>query len=216
MYKALWAKTRKSLQSSEEPHFHPLLFHLMDVAAVTECLWQAVLERQLRKEISDRLGIKVEQAGKWLTFWAGLHDLGKVSPAFQGQWQDGWEPLDPELFNKRRLSNRLLRHGILTAAFVPELLTEQFSGFPRALADRLEGIMGISPGPATLGESTKISAGATGGMKFTENSAGSSPGNSSWGGDILSDDPEHMGNMSKSHCHEHKSDILRRKERRKP
>ena len=141
MYRALWAKTRKSLQSSEEPHFHPLLFHLMDVAAVTECLWQAVLGRQLRKDISARLGLQAEQAGKWLAFWAGLHDLGKASPAFQGQWKFGWGHLNPAL-RKRKLPNRPIRHDVLTAAFVPKLLTERSPDLPSALADRLGRTLG--------------------------------------------------------------------------
>lgn len=141
MYKALWAKKRNSVQSHEEPPFHPLLFHLMDVAAVTECLWQAVLERQLTKEISARLGLKAEQAGKWLAFWAGLHDLGKASPAFQGKWKFAWDRLKADL-RKRNLPNKPLPHGILTAAFVPELLTKRFPDFPRGLADRLGRTLG--------------------------------------------------------------------------
>lgn len=141
MYKALWAKIRKSLQSSEEPYFHPLLFHLMDVAAVTECLWQSVMQRGLRKEISANLGLKEEQAGKWLAFWAGLHDLGKASPAFQGKWKFAWDHLKKDL-RKLKLPNKPLPHGILTAKFVPKLLTERFPDFPRGLADRLGRTLG--------------------------------------------------------------------------
>lgn len=96
MLLSLWAKTKKALQNFEGPHFHPLLFHLMDVAAVAECLWKDVLERQIRKEISTSIGLKAEQAGKWLAFWAGLHDLGKASPAFQGKWQEGRDRLGPK------------------------------------------------------------------------------------------------------------------------
>jgi CRISPR-associated endonuclease/helicase Cas3 len=129
LYKALWAKTRKALQSSEGPQFHPLLFHLMDVGAVTECLWQSVLGRQITQEISGRLDLGVEQAGKWLAFWAGLHDLGKASPAFQGQWKFGWDRLDPKL-RKRDIPKHPLGHGILTAEFVPERLTSNFPNFP--------------------------------------------------------------------------------------
>lgn len=86
MYQSLWAKSGKSDQGQEELLFHPLLFHLIDVAAVTECLWAEILGRQLRKEFSARLGLKAKQVGKWIGFWAGLHDLGKASPAFQGKW----------------------------------------------------------------------------------------------------------------------------------
>ena len=141
MYKALWAKSKKGLNDQDKPHFHPLLFHLMDVTAVTERLWQSVLERHITNEISARLGLGAEQAVKWLAFWAGLHDLGKASPAFQGQWQDGWHRLNAKL-RKRKLPNDPLPHGILTTAFVPELLTERFPGFPRNLANGLARALG--------------------------------------------------------------------------
>lgn len=141
MCKVLWAKIRKSLQSSEEPYFHPLLFHLMDVAAVTECLWQFVMQRGLRKEISANLGLKEEQAGKWLAFWAGLHDLGKASPAFQGKSALARTWLREAGLPCRELASSL-PHGILTAEFVPELLTERFPDFPRGLANRLGRTLG--------------------------------------------------------------------------
>ena len=113
----------------------------MDVAAVAECLWRDVLERQIRKEISTSMGLKAEQAGKWLAFWAGLHDLGKVSPAFQGKWEIGWKRLDREL-RRREPPNKPLRHDKLSAVFVKELLTQEFPGFPHALADRLGRTLG--------------------------------------------------------------------------
>jgi len=141
VYQSLWAKRSKSIQGPEGEHFHPVLFHLIDVAAVTECLWQSVLERQIRNEISARLDIQAEQAEKWLAFWAGLHDLGKASPAFQGQWEFGWNRLAPAL-PKRNPPDKPLRHDKLTAAFVRQLLTERFLDFPSTLADRLGRALG--------------------------------------------------------------------------
>lgn len=135
----------------------------MDVAAVTECLWQSVLGRQITQEISGRLNLGVEQAGKWLAFWAGLHDLGKASPAFQGQWKFGWDRLDPKL-RKRDIPKHPLGHGILTAEFVPELLTSKFPDFPCALAGRLGrtlgGHHGSFPGSGDLRGITKDQRGS--------------------------------------------------------
>jgi CRISPR-associated endonuclease/helicase Cas3 len=168
VYKALWAKKGKSIQSSEEPHFHPLLFHLMDVAAVTECLWQSVLERQLRKEISARLGLTVEQAGKWLHFWAGLHDLGKASPAFQGKWEIACIRLTKAGLPCRKLSEPL-RHGVLTAAFVAELLPSLFISFPRALVDRLGRTLGGHHGSfPRAGDIREINREQRGGRRWDE------------------------------------------------
>jgi CRISPR-associated endonuclease/helicase Cas3 len=168
VYKSFWAKKQNSIQSPEEPHFHPLLFHLMDVAAVTECLWQSVLERQITKEISAKLDLEVEQAGMWLSFWAGLHDLGKTSPAFQGKWQDGWDRLNPEL-RKRRLPNNPLGHGILTAAFVTEFLTERFPGFSHTLANGLGRALGGHHGNfPTSNELRSINRDQRGGGKWED------------------------------------------------
>lgn len=135
MYTLLWGKRGDGTTSGDQGNYHPLLFHLMDVAAVTECLWRKVLQRHIRKEIGNWLGLEAEQAGKWLAFWAGLHDLGKASPAFQGKWETGWHSLDLGLC-KRLPSARPLPHGILTAAFVPEFL-EGFPDFPNGLADKV-------------------------------------------------------------------------------
>jgi CRISPR-associated endonuclease/helicase Cas3 len=137
----LWAKKGKSVQGQEDQHFHPLLFHLLDVAAVTECLWHSVLKRQLREGVSAKLGLKAEAAGKWLSFWVGLHDLGKASPAFQGKWEHFRILLEEEGLRCRKLLNPL-PHGILTAKLVPELLTSSFNGFPPYLADRLGRALG--------------------------------------------------------------------------
>ena len=168
MYKTLWAKIRKSPQSSEEPCFHPLLFHLMDVAAVTECLWQSVLERQLRKEISAKLGLKEEQTGKWLAFWAGLHDLGKASPGFQGKWEIACIQLTKAGLPCRKVSEPL-RHGVLTAAFVAELLPSLFTGFPPALADRLGRTLGGHHGNfPRSGDLKDINKDQRGGAKWKE------------------------------------------------
>lgn len=141
MYQALWAKRRKSIQGKEALDFHPLLFHLMDVATVTECLWRSVLERQLRKEFSARLDLKAEQVGKWIGFWAGLHDLGKASPAFQGKWEPARDRLEAAGLRCPRLRNPL-PHGFLTAVFIPELLSSGFLGFPSTLAGRLGRALG--------------------------------------------------------------------------
>jgi CRISPR-associated endonuclease/helicase Cas3 len=139
--KKFWAKTDKADNFREKARWHSLVFHMIDVAAVTEGLWQGVLERQFRREIALRLGLGEEEAGKWLAFWAGLHDLGKASPAFQGKWPIGWERLEDGLRKKPPPRNPL-PHGILTAIFIPDLLKEKFPTFPTSLADKLGRALG--------------------------------------------------------------------------
>jgi CRISPR-associated endonuclease Cas3-HD len=212
----LWAK-KLSNQGMADPSFHPLLCHMLDVAAVTECLWQSALERGFRKEISARLNLKEEQTGNWLAFWAGLHDLGKASPAFQGKWQEGWESLGPEL-RLRKLPNNPLPHGILSAAFIPELLTRRFPIFPRNLADRLGralgGHHGTFPRSGDLKGINKDQCGGGNWKEVRRELFYQFAGQFTLEADILSGDPGLMGNLSKS-CSQIGIEHLENKDRRK-
>ncbi len=78
---ALWAKSR-----SEDPNqhgYHPLLYHLIDVAMVAEALWESVLTEHERRAVAERLGLDIDDARCWTAFLAGIHDAGKASPEFQ-------------------------------------------------------------------------------------------------------------------------------------
>jgi CRISPR-associated endonuclease/helicase Cas3 len=119
---ALWAKLGKGAHGQRG--FHPLICHMLDVAGVTQALWNRVLTSAARRDLAAALGLREDAAGRWLGFFAGLHDLGKASPAFQSQ--------DPEA--SRRLEGvgipwpphpTQVPHGIITAATLPELLVER-------------------------------------------------------------------------------------------
>lgn len=85
--KTLWAKTGEGDQT------HLLIYHLIDVAEVAHLLWEHTLGKRTRAEVSQTLGLSEEQAGRFLAFVIGLHDLGKASPAFQRKY----EPIIPLL-----------------------------------------------------------------------------------------------------------------------
>lgn len=73
-----WAKTdRKTGQ------VHRLIYHMTDVGIMAKLLWDEVLNASLKEQITDWLGLDVEQAGSAVAFIASTHDLGKASPAFQ-------------------------------------------------------------------------------------------------------------------------------------
>ena len=80
---ALWAKTSLSL----EDRWHPLILHLLDVAAVAE----ALLEREpasSRQRMADVLGLGWAAARPWLLLLVACHDLGKACPGFQCKWKN--------------------------------------------------------------------------------------------------------------------------------
>jgi CRISPR-associated endonuclease/helicase Cas3 len=58
---------------------YPLLFHMLDVAAICLELWERFLSASQRQVIADGLGVTLEEARRLTAFFAGCHDLGKLS-----------------------------------------------------------------------------------------------------------------------------------------
>jgi CRISPR-associated endonuclease/helicase Cas3 len=58
---------------------YPLLFHMLDVAAIALELWDRFLTLSQRRVIADGLGVPLEEARRLVAFFAGCHDLGKLS-----------------------------------------------------------------------------------------------------------------------------------------
>lgn len=75
-----WAK----LSPRDAPErVHPLMCHMIDVAAVAGAIWRTVLTEGERGRVASSLGCTEAAAAAWIAFIAGLHDIGKASPAFQ-------------------------------------------------------------------------------------------------------------------------------------
>ena len=83
-WRQLWAKTERN-RANHRLHacrYHPLLYHMLDVAAVAVLVWDHCFGPHLRKRIECSLNT---DARAQLAFWSGTHDLGKASPYFQKQ-----------------------------------------------------------------------------------------------------------------------------------
>jgi CRISPR-associated endonuclease/helicase Cas3 len=74
---AIWGKSRHL------PVPYPLLWHLIDTAAVAAALWDRFLTPNQRRVIAEGLGTDVTHARSLIMFWAALHDVGKATPGFQ-------------------------------------------------------------------------------------------------------------------------------------
>jgi len=68
LYRQLWAKS----YPDDPLRFHPLWCHLLDVAAVCEVLL-------------PRFGGIAGVPDEWISYFAGLHDIGKADARFQGK-----------------------------------------------------------------------------------------------------------------------------------
>ena len=75
-----WAKRETDLLHEVR---YPLLFHMLDVAAVTQKLWEKSLHSEARRFFAGQLNLSESEAATWTSFWSGLHDIGKASPVFQ-------------------------------------------------------------------------------------------------------------------------------------
>jgi CRISPR-associated endonuclease/helicase Cas3 len=139
---AFWAK----LGSATWPEqYHPVVCHLIDVAAVVWNLWHIVFRPQLRQWLAARLGLEEDECARWLTFWSGAHDIGKVAACFQ----DRNDIRTTQLRKWLEGNGFLIRggdwpHGTISAAVLADLLARP-AGWPpltESFADRVAVAVG--------------------------------------------------------------------------
>ncbi|MEE1756491.1 CRISPR-associated helicase Cas3' [Streptomyces sp. SP18CS02] len=75
------ARVQGKSEGLDEPY--PVVLHLVDTAFVCGAVWDLVLSGTQRRRIAASLGLGLEDARAQVMFWAGLHDLGKITPQFQ-------------------------------------------------------------------------------------------------------------------------------------
>ncbi len=142
----LWAK----LGQSDFADRHPVICHLLDVAFVALRLWEDVLHDALKKRLATSLDLPPDAAGRWLAFWAGAHDIGKVSPGFQAKNPQAKEAL--QRAGVRFVGHDDTPHGTVSTAVLPKLL-HQPTDWPaisealaRQVAIAVGGYHGVFPG----------------------------------------------------------------------
>jgi CRISPR-associated endonuclease/helicase Cas3 len=80
----LWGKAAGLGKNAAGAHrTHPLICHLLDTAAVAEVLWDELLTSRQRSMVAGALQVPDGEARALAAFWAGLHDIGKISVPFQ-------------------------------------------------------------------------------------------------------------------------------------
>ena len=82
----LWGKTCRDADDPEAAlKYHPLLFHLFDVAHSMLALWDAWVSERWKERVAKAFGCDEPTARALLAVLAGAHDLGKATPPFQYQ-----------------------------------------------------------------------------------------------------------------------------------
>ncbi|HEY8985521.1 MAG TPA: CRISPR-associated helicase Cas3', partial [Streptomyces sp.] len=109
------------------PFPYPLTCHSLDTAAVMLFLWDFCMPPGQRAFISREFGVSEEEARGMVAFWAGLHDIGKCCPSFQGQ-PTGPQPgfLSSPEFAARSgwMHSEPIRHEEVTHLVTPALLRQ--------------------------------------------------------------------------------------------
>jgi len=136
----LWAKTG---QGDTDCHYHPLLYHMLDVAAVAGLVWDYYLAPQLRKRLGDALGT---DARTQVVFLAGAHDIGKASPGFQNKVSELCECLGlpfsendqyrPHGFISAHVLNKVIGH-CSASAILGQIAGGHHGVFPRSAELRM-------------------------------------------------------------------------------
>uniref|UniRef100_UPI003C7C1DEC CRISPR-associated endonuclease Cas3'' n=1 Tax=unclassified Streptomyces TaxID=2593676 RepID=UPI003C7C1DEC len=110
---------------------YPVMCHLLDTGAVFQALWDVVLGDELKAAVAEALDLGVVDARSVVSFWAGLHDLGKITPPFQSQVPGCYKPIgdDPAYVCAQGAeAEKGFRHEIASHWSLYPLLAE--TGYP--------------------------------------------------------------------------------------
>lgn len=83
---AFWGKARP--ENAMGPRWHPVAYHLLDVAAVTDAVLRC--RPHVTTRIAHLLGVDARGVHALIVALAGLHDIGKFAPAFQAKAHEHW------------------------------------------------------------------------------------------------------------------------------
>jgi CRISPR-associated endonuclease/helicase Cas3 len=143
MIQSLWAKT--CAQNAGVQYWHPLVLHVLDVAATADAILQREPE-STRNRLAQTLGLDWRKARPWLLLLVSCHDLGKACPGFQCKWQNisgldaGPSP------------DTTINHAFVSQLELRDMLFE--TGWPEELADLAADAVGCHHGerakPTTL------------------------------------------------------------------
>jgi CRISPR-associated endonuclease/helicase Cas3 len=133
---SLWAKSSKDVSSE----WHPLILHMLDVAASVEAVLSYEPESTSTR-IAACLGMEWEDSRPWLLLVTACHDLGKACPGFQCK--------RPKLIVQTclrlpKVPNTEINHAFVSQIALAELLQEK--DWPLELAELVADAVGCHHG----------------------------------------------------------------------
>ncbi|MDR0896685.1 MAG: CRISPR-associated helicase Cas3' [Oscillospiraceae bacterium] len=130
LHHALWAKKSRA----GEMTYLPLEAHLRDAAEVAERLWEKWLSPGLRAALAKACGCDEEEVKRLFVFLSAVHDVGKITPAFQHDSNGLFPELDARIRDAlwaagfaldRTLEKTLDKRSVPHAKVGAELLLER-------------------------------------------------------------------------------------------
>jgi len=135
----LWAKTSDTVKGD----YHPLLLHLLDVAASADVILQRE-PQNTRNQIAAILGLEWDNARSWILLLIACHDLGKACPGFQLKWAESKALLKQGGFHVPRLIETNVNHAFVSQFALEQLLNEV--KWPEGLAELCADAVGCHHG----------------------------------------------------------------------
>lgn len=136
---------------------------MLDVNAVVQVLWDKSLQSNATHFVAEMLQINEITSKTLVSYWAGLHDIGKVSPGFQGKNIFAYEELSKLGF---AFNANDPGHGITSTIILREHLKE---GMDNSLANNLATALGGHHGTFPCSSDINNSQHLRGNAKWQEN-----------------------------------------------
>jgi len=115
----LWGKTPYRSQLPDE--FHPAIFHMLDVGHVAQELLSDKASPRWQIALGRVLGANPTTLADWLPWLVAVHDIGKISAAFQQANEAQYRRLQAEGFSfGDRQWNNTPYHALISAIYLDE------------------------------------------------------------------------------------------------
>ncbi|HRJ58570.1 MAG TPA: CRISPR-associated helicase Cas3' [Anaerolineales bacterium] len=121
----LWGKTRKGSNNPED--FHPAVFHMLDVGNIAHELLVEGASPRWRQTLASAFNCEVDILSDWLPYFVALHDIGKVSSAFQTLNKQQLTRLKQEGFELEAID---IPHSHISQIYMEDTLTKIFAADP--------------------------------------------------------------------------------------
>ncbi|MCE7988322.1 MAG: CRISPR-associated helicase Cas3' [Caldilinea sp. CFX5] len=108
-----WGKTTKDVNQ-----YHPALYHMLDVAHVAKALLSDRASNRWRRVLANVFDANAQDLINWIPYLVALHDIGKLSVAFQAANQQQWQRMQSLGFDFGRWQSKYTLHHTVAGQII--------------------------------------------------------------------------------------------------